>query len=208
MELQKLSEADKHLIYGLLLKKKRSGWQERKVLSIVRSSMELDAKIIAIQQVTRAQIVDPDRPIEGQTHEPGQGLFGRRRQGKPRSVLVVDARAEIAGLLKKSSLKRHLFFSRVAERYEAVHLIPALRVKLIIVNETLSTAEEYSRYFEICSAVEPGIRIIFLGRPSHPIEIDSAFEKRSRFLPKPLNFEKLEEYTKELLGFPDSRVQG
>jgi 2,3-bisphosphoglycerate-independent phosphoglycerate mutase len=58
MDLSALSEADTHLIYGLLLKKKRSRSQDRKVLSIVRSSMELKDKIQAIEDFD-GKIVGP-----------------------------------------------------------------------------------------------------------------------------------------------------
>jgi hypothetical protein len=56
MGLQDLPEADKHLIYGLLLRKKRSRAQERKVLLIVRSSMDLAARIEAILRISRARV--------------------------------------------------------------------------------------------------------------------------------------------------------
>ncbi len=198
MDPRNLSEADKHLIYGLLLKKKRFGSQERKVLGIVRSSMDLDAKIQAILRVTRAHML-LDREESSQDGGPGRAPAARRKR-KMQNALVVDARAEIAGLLKKCSLKRDLSFSRLAERYDAVHLISSLRTRLVIVNEVLSAEEEYSRYFEICRAIEPGIRIIFLGLPPYKVQAGSAFEKSTRFLSKPLNLEKLEESARELLG--------
>ena len=133
MDPQGLSEADKHLMYGLLLKKKLSGAQARKVLVIVRSSMDLAAKIQAILQVTRAQLFkEPDRAPQG-AGEPSQGqAAGAPRKGKKQNALIVDERAEIAGLLKKCSLRRDLFFSRIADRYDAVHLIPSLRARLVI----------------------------------------------------------------------------
>ncbi len=191
---QDLPEADKHLIYGLLLKKKRSGAQERKVLSIVRSSMDLGGKIQAILGVTRAQILrEPERAA------PPARDFGRG-PSKMQNALVVDARAEIARLLKKCPLKREISFTRIGERYDAVHLIGTLRTRLIIVNEVLPTEEEYSRYFEICRVIEPGVRIIFLGQPAKPVQAGPAFEKNTRFLSKPLNIGRLEESARDLLG--------
>jgi hypothetical protein len=206
MDPRNLSEADKHLIYGLLLKKKRSGRQERKVLGIVRSSLELEAKIEAILRVTRAHM--PDQPGAFSQHEEGRDAARPpRRKARRENVVVVDARAEIAGLLKKSSLKRRLSFSRVSERYDAVPLISALHARLVIVNELLAWEEEYSRYFEVCRAVHHGVRVIFLGKPPFEVGGGPGFGEGTRFLAKPLSFEKLEESAKELLQRQGSCVE-
>jgi ActR/RegA family two-component response regulator len=200
MGLHELPEADKHLIYGLLLKKRRSRAQERRVLSIVHSSLELAAKIEAILKITRAQVLElPDSHNE---EIPGTGRMRDRAQpGKKRkAVLVVDVRAELTTLLKKCALKRELSFSRIVERFDAMHLIRSLRSRLIIVNESFSTDEEYTRYFEICRAIEPEIRIIFLGGPAQLPEWSPAFQAAARSLAKPLNIERLEESVRELLG--------
>ena len=101
--------------------------------------------------------------------------------------------------MKKCSLKRELSFSRIGERFDAIHLIRNLRTRLIIVNENYAAEEEYARYFEICKAIEPGIRMIFLGRPAPPPESGPAFRAATRFLAKPLNIERLEESVRELL---------
>ena len=58
MDVQHLSEADLHLVFGLLLKKKRTPSQERKVLSILRSELDLPAKIEAIVKVSRVQVLE------------------------------------------------------------------------------------------------------------------------------------------------------
>ncbi len=200
MGLQELPEADKHLIYGLLLKKKRSRAQERRVLSIVRSSMDLAAKIEAILKITRAQVLELPESHAEENQGPGRILDRALPMKKRKSVLIVDVRAELTSLLKKCSLKRELSFSRIGERFDAVHLIRSLRSRLIIVNESFSAEEEYARYFEICRAIEPGIRIIFLGRPAHPPEGSPAFRAATRSLPKPLNIERLEESVRELLS--------
>ncbi len=198
MGLQELSEADKHLIYGLLLKKKRSRSQERRVLSVMRSSLDLAAKIEAILKVTRAQPLELPEGRAEETQAPGR-LAGRPRK-KRKAVLVVDVRAELTALLKKCSLKRELSFSRIVERFDAIQLIRSLRSRLIIVNEAFSTGEEYTRYFEICRAIEPGIRLIFLGGPAHLPEGSPAFRAAARSLAKPLNIERLEESVRDLLG--------
>lgn len=200
MGLQELPEADKHLIYGLLLKKKRTRAQERRVLSIVRSSMELAAKIEAILKTTRAHVLELHESHPEENQGPGRILDRPLPMKKRKAVLVVDVRAELTSLLKKCSLKRVLSFSRIGERFDAIHLIRSLRCRLIIVNESFSAEEEYARYFEICRAIEPGIRIIFLGGMSHPREGSPAFRAATRSLSKPLNIERLEESVRELLG--------
>jgi hypothetical protein len=205
MDPVKLSQADKHLIYGLLLKTNRSGRQERKLLAIVRSSMDLDARIAAILRLTRARTFDePD--AGGQDGEQGTVPPPRRKTCKD-NVVVVDSRAEIASLLKKSSLKRSLSFSRVSERYDAVPLISALRARLVIVNEVLESEEEYSRYFWVCRAIHRPVRVIFLGRPAFAVAAGPGFEESTRFLDKPLSFERLEEISRELLQRQGSQVQ-
>lgn len=196
-----LSEADKHLIYGLLLKKRRTGAQERKVLSIVRSSADVGSKIQAILQVTRAQIPRQREPVGAVPREASHNASAAgRRKARKQNALVVDARTEIARLLKKCSLKREMTFIRIGERYDAVHLLPPLRAQIIIVNEVLPTDEEYVRYFDVCRVIEPGVRIIFLGQPAEPVQGGAAFAKNTRFLPKPLSLGKLEESARELLG--------
>ena len=201
MNPQELSEADKHLIYGLLLKRKRTGAQERKILSIVRSSLDLGSKIQAVLQVTRAQIPEQSEPAGAETRGPSrEAVAGAAQRKRKQNALVVDARTEIARLLKKCSLKREISFIRIGERYDAVHLMSALQARLIIVNEVLTTDQEYSRYFDICRVIEPGVRIIFLGQPAQPVQAGQAFGKFTRFLSKPLNLERLEESARDLLG--------
>ena len=200
MDVQHLSEADLHLVYGLLLKKKRSASQERKVLSIVRSEMELPAKIQAIVRVSRVQVFDlASGPANAQS-EPGVPAAERPAAGKKRRpALVIDVRAEVTRLLKKCSLKRELTFTRAGERFDALDLVAQLRPRLIIVNEIFDKEEEYARYFEICRAIEPGVRIVYLGTPVRTPKATPSFHSFTRFLPKPLNIEKLEEMVRALL---------
>ena len=196
MDLSSLSEADAHLVYGLLLKKRRSRAQDRKVVLIVRSSMELKDKIQAIVNVTRVQVRDFSGAPDGQARPAPEVPEGRRRA----PALVIDAKPEITRLLKKCSLKRVLTFTRAYERFDALHLVMQLRPRLVVVNEAFEKDSEYPRYFEICRAIEPGVRVVFLGAPSGPLKATPNFHTYSRFLPKPLNIEKLEETVRTLLA--------
>jgi hypothetical protein len=197
MDIGNLSKADKYLLYGLLLKKKSTPAEERKLVSIMRSSLDLDEKIEAIMALgdeTDKRTARRDRRDKRPARE------GSERRGKKRtSALVVDIHPELTKLLKKCSLKRQFVFTRIGESFDAVHLLHRLGTKLIVINENLSD-EDYPRYFEICRAIEPGVKIIYLGSPPRPLPSDPIFRKSTRFVPKPISINRLEETTRELLG--------
>ncbi len=197
MDIGNLSKADKYLLYGLLLKKKRTPAEERKLVPIMRSSLDLDEKIEAIMALgdeTDKRTARRDRRDKRPARE------GSERRGKKRtSALVVDIHPELTKLLKKCSLKRQFVFTRIGESFDAVHLLRRLGTKLIVINENLSD-EDYPRYFEICRAIEPGVKIIYLGSPPRPLPSDPIFRKSTRFVPKPISINRLEETTRELLG--------
>ena len=197
MDIGNLSKADKYLLYGLLLKKKSTPAEERKLVSIMRSSLDLDEKIEAIMALgdeTDKRTARRDRGDKRPARE------GSERRGKKRtSSLVVDIHPELTKLLKKCSLKRQFVFTRIGESFDAVHLLRRLGTKLIVINENLSD-EDYPRYFEICRAIEPGVKIIYLGSPPRPLPSDPIFRKSTRFVPKPISINRLEETTRELLG--------
>ena len=197
MDIGNLSKADKYLLYGLLLKKKSTPAEERKLVSIMRSSLDLDEKIEAIMALgdeTDKRTARRDRGDKRPARE------GSERRGKKRtSALVVDIHPELTKLLKKCSLKRQFVFTRIGESFDAVHLLRRLGTKLIVINENLSD-EDYPRYFEICRAIEPGVKIIYLGSPPRPLPSDPIFRKSTRFVPKPISINRLEETARELLG--------
>ncbi len=196
MDIGNLSKADKYLLYGLLLKKSTPA-EERKLVSVMRSSLDLDEKIEAIMALgdeTDKRTARRDRGDKRPARE------GSERRGKKRtSALVVDIHPELTKLLKKCSLKRQFVFTRIGESFDAVHLLRRLGTKLIVINENLSD-EDYPRYFEICRAIEPGVKIIYLGSPPRPLPSDPIFRKSTRFVPKPISINRLEETARELLG--------
>jgi len=195
MDFSGLAEADQHLVYGLLLKKKRSRAQERKVLSVVRSEKSLADKITTIVGLDRVKVPDL---ADGSPAGPARRSPAVRRKRK--AALVVDTRQEILRLLKKCTLKRDLAFSRAEERYDALNLLLQTRARLLVVNEVFEKAEDYVRYFEICRAIVPGVRIVFLGLPPAAPGPSAHFGAATRFLPKPLNVGKLEEAVRTLMG--------
>ncbi len=194
MDLQGISEADKYLLYGLLLRKRRSRAQERKVVAVIRSSRSLEERIDALMALQEEE----DRTFASL---PRQGVRAPSVSGRRGSLLVVDAHTEVTRLLRKGSLKHRVSFHRIGECFDAVHLMRRLGTRLILLNESLPP-EDYTRYYEICRAVMPKIRLICLSAPPRGIEGSEAFRRNVRFLPKPINVEKLEATAAELLQSP------
>jgi hypothetical protein len=195
MDVQNLSEADKYLLYGLLLKRQRSAALDRKVLAIARSGRDLDAKITAIMALQEPGLAEkPGRSGTRRKRGPAPGKAKRRQ-----SALVVDVYPEVTRLLNKCSLKRTLSFTRVGESLDGLFLLKKLGVRLIILNEPLP-AEEYARYYEICRVIEPRVRIVFLSSPPGPGGGSADFRRSTRFLPKPLNIDLLDRTVRDLLN--------
>jgi hypothetical protein len=194
MDSSSLSQADKHLLYGLLLKKKRSPAEDRKLITIMRSSCDLDEKIeaiLALGEGSEKKEQRRSRPVK-RSETAGSG------KRKKVSALIVDVYPELTKLLKKSSLKRRFAFTRIGESYDAVHLLRRLETKLLLINENLAD-DDYPRFFEICRAVQPGIKIIYLSSPPRSLPGDPHFRRSTRFAPKPISIARIEEFVGELL---------
>ena len=197
MDSGNLSQADKYLLYGLLLKKKRNPSEDRKLITIMRGSLDLDEKIEAI-----LALGEGIEKRESRRSRPGSGSAARgsgRSTKKKLSALVVDVHPELTKLLKKCSLKRRFLFTRIGETFDAIYLLRPLETKLLVINENLAD-DDYPRYFEICRAVQPGIKIIFLSSPPRSLPVDPYFRGSTRFIPKPISIGRIEESVGELLG--------
>jgi hypothetical protein len=193
-----LTVADKYLLCGLLLRKRRTPALQRKVLAILQGPLDLDARIEALLRLH-------ERAAGGGRfgHPPGSGeRAGDARgssRGRRRQLLLVDPRAELLGLLRRSQLKRGFSFARVGESLDALPRLRPFRVRLLVVNECVP-AHEYARYLAICRAIEPAVRLVFLGPPA---PAGAGAEKLSRFarvLGKPLNMGELQEAVATLLS--------
>jgi hypothetical protein len=77
-------------------------------------------------------------------------------------------------------------------------LLRRLETRLLVINENLSD-DEYLRFFEICRAVQPGCKIIYLSSPPRSFRRDPSFDKSVRFIPKPINIARIEECVGQLL---------
>jgi hypothetical protein len=192
-----LSQADKHLLYGLLLKKKRTPAEYRKLYAIMRSGRNLDEKIEAILTLGE----EGEKPqARGSRAGRSTGAEDSEKRGKKkRSALVVDIYPELTKLLKKSSLKRRFVFTRIGESFDAIHLLRRLNARLLIISENLSD-DDFPRFLEICRAVQPGIKIVYLSTPPRSLQADPVFEKSARFVPKPINIGRLEQAIGDLLN--------
>jgi hypothetical protein len=197
MDSMNLSQADKFLLYGLLLKKRRSPAEDRRLMAIIRSPRDLDQKIEAILALGEESEKKRSRRLRGSRRAWDSGSSGRAR--KKRNALVVDVHPELTKLLKKSSLKRRFIFTRIGESYDAIHLMRRLEARLLIISEHLSD-DEIPRFFEICRAVQPGVKVIFLCTPPQSLRRDPVFFKSNRFIPKPISVSRIEESVEELLG--------
>jgi hypothetical protein len=204
MDINNLSEADKYLLYGLLLKKPRSGDLDRKALNIARSGRSLDEKIEAILDLQGEPEERGPRARAGGTPgsarvQGGDSGTPRRRTKRRGSALVIDVYPEVTRLLGKCSLKRALSFTRVGESLDALFLLRKLDVRLLVINETVP-AEECARYYEICRAIEPQVRIIYLLPPSERRGGSQDYQRHTRFIPKPINIDLLDRTARDLLG--------
>ena len=195
MDSGNLSRADKHLLYGLLLKKRRSSAEDRKLIAIMRSSRDLDEKIEAILALGETNEKKQPRRSRAGNRPGAAGAASRKKY----SALIVDVYPELAKLLKKSSLKRRFVFTRIGDSLDAIHLLRRLATRLLVINENLSDIE-VPRYFEICRAVQPGIKIIYLSSPPHSLPRDPVFSSCIRFIPKPISISRIEESVGQLLG--------
>ena len=193
MDTGSLSTADKYLLYGLLLKKKHTSAEQQRVVAVMRSTMSLDEKIEAIMALDIAPGEHPTRPGQPGGNPAQAGRAGRKKRG----AIVVDLHPQLTKLLRKCSLKRRFHFTRIGESFDAPALLRRNQVDLIIVNQNMSD-EDTPRYFEICRAVRPGIRIIYLNAPPRSLRADPHFRKAVRFVRKPISIKDLDSVVQNL----------
>jgi hypothetical protein len=191
MDINKLSDADKYMLYGLLLKKKRPPEAELRVLEIMRSPLGLDRKIDAILRLHRelpggaeeevAQLVQPS-PVP--------------RKRRLRAV-VADPYPEVTGMLARCSLRGFLEFVQAENAKQALYLVRKLRARLLVCNLPLAPAER-SSFFLDCRKRQPRLKVIFL-RAEAADDGELATEPDARMLPKPINLNQVSEAVRELL---------
>jgi len=197
MDIRRLSDADKYMLYGLLLRKRRPADAELRVLEIMRGPLSLDQKIDAILTLHR-QLPGFSAEEEEQTAELLRPGYPGRRKRRLRAV-VADPYPEVTRLLAKSSLRRDLEFAQAADLPQALYLVRKLRARLLVCNLPVPPGERDGLARE-CRERQSRIKLIFLAAPS-PGEKNPAAGTSCpyRVLPKPINLNQLSEAVRELL---------
>ena len=198
MDIRKLSDADKYLLYGLLLRKKRPPEAELRVLEIMRASLTLDQRIDAILELHRT-LPGASPGEEEETAELLRPGYPGRRKRRLRAV-VADAYPEVTRLLAKSSLRWDLEFVQGEDARQALYLVRKLRARLLLCNLPMPP-EKREDFAKECRKRQAQVRLIFLASPEPGRkEPDPALQGLYRVLPKPINLIQVSEAVRELLG--------
>jgi hypothetical protein len=213
MDIRRLSDADKYMLYGLLLRKRRPADAELRVLEIMRAPLTLDQKIDAVLALHR-ELPGSSPEEEEATAEllrPGYGAglragygaglrpgYPGRRKRKLRAV-VADAYPEVTRLLSKCSLRWDLEFVQGENARQALYLVRKLRARLLVCNLPLPP-EQREGFARECRKRQSQVRLIFLAAPT-PGEKgpEAGLPSLCRVLPKPINLNQLSEAVRELL---------
>ncbi|MBA7630988.1 hypothetical protein ES703_38515 [subsurface metagenome] len=197
MDIEKLSEADKYLLLGLILKKNRSEDVDRKALKIIRSSQSLDRKIEGLLLLNR-QINGGENETDSQTLTDYKGLEGKDLEARKRStILIIDPHPEITRILKNSSLRHSFTFIWGQDSIKGLLLLKEYQVKIVIVNQNASL-KDYYRFYEIIRGIKPKVSIIFLCKRVQRNVESYSFKENIRLLYKPININIIEDNICEL----------
>jgi hypothetical protein len=205
MDIRRLSEADKYMLYGLLLRKKRPAEAELRVLEIMRAPLSLDQKIDAILALHRelpgTSAAEAEQAVELLRPGYGAGLHagnaGRRKRWL--RAVVADPYPEVTRLLSKSSLRWELEFVQGETAKQALYLVRRLRARLLICNLPMPP-EEREGFARECRRRQSKVKIIFLAS-SPPGEKAPAAGPPDLYLvlPKPINLTQVSEAARSLL---------
>ena len=195
MDIRRLSDADKYMLYGLLLRKRRPADAELRVLEIMRAPLSLDQKIDAILTLHR-QLPGFSQEEEERTAELLRPGYPGRRRRRLRAV-VADLYPEVTRLLAKSSLRWDLEFVQAEDLKQALYLVRKLRARLVVCNLPLPP-EGRAAFAGECRKRQSRVRLIFLASPALG-EKSPGQEELYRVLPKPINLNQLCDAMRELL---------
>jgi CheY-like chemotaxis protein len=197
MDIRRLSEADKYMLYGLLLRKKRPAEAELRVMEIMRAPLKLDQKIDAILALHR-ELPGASPGEEERTEELLRAGFPGRPKRRSRAV-VADPYPEVTRLLAKCSLRWELEFVQAQTARQALYLVRRLRARLLVCNLPMPP-EDRETFARECRRRQSRVRLIFLAAPAPAERAPAAGpEDLYRVLPKPINLSQLSEAARELL---------
>jgi hypothetical protein len=195
MDIRRLSEADRYLLYGLLLRKKRPPDAEARVLEIMRSQTGLNEKIQAILKIQRELPGEGSMEAESLLLEAAEASPVASRQARRlKQAVVVDPYPEVTRLLNKSSPRWGLEFSQAENAKQAFYLVRKLRARLLIGNLE-DSPEEQQAFFRECRKRQPRLKAIFLCPEDCPPHTPDVF-----YLPKPINILSIEDAVRKLLS--------
>jgi CheY-like chemotaxis protein len=198
MDIRRLSDADKYMLYGLLLRKRRPADAELRVLEIMRAPLTLDRKIDAILTLHR-QLPGFSAEEEEQTAELLRPGYPGRRKRRLWAV-VADPYPEVTRLLAKSSLRWDLEFAQAENLKQGLYLVRKLRARLLVCNLPVPP-EERDGLARECRERQSRIKLIFLAAPAPGEKSPEAAPSCPyKVLPKPINLNQLSEAVRELLG--------
>ena len=195
MDIRRLSDADKYMLYGLLLRKRRPADAELRVLEIMRAKLSLDQKIDAILTLHR-HLPGFSQEEEEQTAELLRPGYPSRRRLR---AVVADPYPEVTRLLAKSSLRWDLEFVQAENLKQALYLVRKLRARLLVCNLPIPPGER-DGLARKCRERQSRISLIFLAALSPGEKSPEALPARPyRGLPKPINLNQLGEAVREML---------
>ena len=207
MDIRKLSDADKYMLYGLLLRKRRPADAELRVVEIMRAPLNLDQKIDAIlalhRQLPGASPVEEEEAAELLRPGYGGGLSaadpGRPKRQRRLRAVVADPYPEVTRLLSKCSLRWDLEFAQAENARQALYLVRKLRARLLVCNLPMPP-EQREGFAGECRKRQSQVKLIFLAAPAPGQKIPEAgLPDLYRVLPKPINLNQLCEAMRELL---------
>jgi hypothetical protein len=209
-----LSEADKYILLGRLLKKRRSEAYAKRALRIVNGSGDLDAKIAALNSLDRRDWMGPlpDGKSPGSTWKVGEqpeeadhsSPVARTVSSRRLKVLVVDPHPDIAGFLQNAPIERKCTYSRVATLEDALDVMKRQKPRIVILNPQLSLAEGL-QMGETVLALVPGVGVIILVPKAQPSAPSVKRHPNIRLVYKPVNLFRYSEAVKELAENREAR---
>ena len=194
MEDDKLSEPDKYLLLGLLLKKPRSEGLNKKALRVVRSRVSLDQKIDRLLAIN--QLAEGNQEPEAIPTRAGQAP----RPPKPRKrpvILILDHYTDITRLLQKSPLRNSFNFSRVYTDFDEKLLIGRYEPHAVIINQSLLETDRIE-ITRLALHLKAQVGVIFLCSSGRTLPESLNRSENVRMVSKPINVNELEQAIREL----------
>jgi PleD family two-component response regulator len=221
VKVQDLSNADKYLLLGNLLREFSSESSSRKALEIVKSRASLEEKLLEVLKLYRSDR-NTDRltphsvrqkppfpaaetrssPTEAAQSPSTAAQLIRSQRGKPR-VLILDPRSEISRVLSSSQLADSYAFIHAEAISGQADRLKRYRPRVVIMNadEEITTTLELSREL---TENQTGVDVIILCTKSQhkeALQADRGWE-HTYLVSKPLNLMHLTDVLQQAVAQP------